>query len=691
MEFFHSGESMAAHRPQKTLADYVAIAVCPALIMALTCSLMYFLLAVLYAGPHDDRMRWAVFFFVMGVVLIARISMMSEIADRAKFYGIFLAIAGAAVVNKYIEYPEHHPLKPIALLVNLGIMALIWWSAHRLTWDCTLIDDEEDASGQGLLEAAGLEQSAAAGSAPGPVAASKEPPATEIPEEPTPWWQRLLGHGKKRKAGHTPGVWIVYYSLAALPLFGLGQMMIPVDQPERRRYAFWLLAIYVAAGLGLLLATSFLGLRRYLRQKRLQMPAAMTGVWLLVGGAFVLAILFIAALLPRPNPEHYNLASVFQGKDQRASKYDVLGGKGAKKGEGRQGSSPSDKPGGTAQGQTNSGQGNQTKPGAQGQQSGKNSGSQGQGGQSKQSGQQGGSSQSGRQGDSKSSNSSKQGEQSKDGGRQGDSSQGSKSDKSDRTSSNNSNDPSKRDSPGEQGDQKPEGKDQPGERGQDRRGEPEERREQEPEKKDQPQEEESSSGRDSESERNQEPPESPDHPSSIAAIVKWIVYGILALVACYVLIRYWRQLLEMLKGLLDALRDFWARLFGGRRDEADAEVELEGTVARPPPPFASFQNPFLDGSVETRSANWVIRYSYRALEAWAYDYGLGRQPGETPIEFAARLAASMPDFDPHVHRLAEYYSRVTYAKATLTKPCLEPMRLLWQRMTPRVREVANAT
>ena len=54
---------------------------------------------------------------------------------------------------------------------------------------------------------------------------------------------------------------------------------------------FWLLLAYVASGLGLLLTTSFLGLRRYLRQRKLEMPLPMTGVWLSVGAVFIAALL----------------------------------------------------------------------------------------------------------------------------------------------------------------------------------------------------------------------------------------------------------------------------------------------------------------------------------------------------------------------------------------------------------------
>ena len=36
-------------------------------------------------------------------------------------------------------------------------------------------------------------------------------------------------------------------SLAALPLFGLGQSLIPADAAARRRYVFWLLTVYVGS------------------------------------------------------------------------------------------------------------------------------------------------------------------------------------------------------------------------------------------------------------------------------------------------------------------------------------------------------------------------------------------------------------------------------------------------------------
>src|SRR5262249_53742643 len=91
------------------------------------------------------------------------------------------------------------------------------------------------------------------------------------------------------------------------------------------------------SGLGLLLTTSFLGLRRYLRQRNLQMPAAMTGAWLTVGGFLVAAFLLVGAFLPRPHAEVSPLRDWLGvgSTERKASQF--AEGKNAGKDEGRAG------------------------------------------------------------------------------------------------------------------------------------------------------------------------------------------------------------------------------------------------------------------------------------------------------------------------------------------------------------------
>src|SRR5205807_1566729 len=110
----------------------------------------------------------------------------------------------------------------------------------------------------------------------------------------------------------------------------------------RRRLVFWLMAVYVASALGLLLTTCFLGIRRYLRQRNVRMPVTMAGVWLTSGGVLALVLLVLGALLPRPNAE-YRLVDLtpLGNDDAQASKFSPKKD-GAGKGEGQPGEQPGD-------------------------------------------------------------------------------------------------------------------------------------------------------------------------------------------------------------------------------------------------------------------------------------------------------------------------------------------------------------
>lgn len=289
----------AARRPSQT--DFLVMALAPALIMTLVGSLTFFLIDVFCDGPHVARLKWVMFWFVMGIVLIARIAIEID-ADRAALYGLALAGSVALVSMKLVGSP----------VVVWSLLALVWWCAHQLTWDCTLIDDNEDASGEGLLQIVGLD---------------RPPPELERPDTPAPrsgFWRRLL-LGRRRGEPHAPGLWVVYFSLAALPLFGIGQMLIPTADTDRREHAFWYMCVYATSALGLLAVTSLLGLRRYLRQRGLAMPAQMTGVWLAVAAAVVFLVLVVGSVLPRPGSSWFaTRRPLAQGIPRPASHHPVV-------------------------------------------------------------------------------------------------------------------------------------------------------------------------------------------------------------------------------------------------------------------------------------------------------------------------------------------------------------------------------
>ena len=333
---------MARTRLDKTLADYVVIAISPALIMTLVGSLVFFLLEVSYRGQFETRMHWIMFWFVFAAVLVARIAI-EEGREHAQFFGFAMCAVAAIAVFRFVD----------AVLIGWMLLAVVWWCSSKLTWDCTLIDESEDTSGEGLLQAGGFdnatrteiperESSGRKSKKDSPTVrsdnVSAQSPAIGAPGQPDNSSSDRLSADSaiETKQPHSPGLWVVYFSLAALPLFGVGQLFIPAQEASRRSYAFQLLAVYVASGIALLLTTSFLGLRRYLRQRKLEMPASMTRSWLGMGTALLASLLLLALIIPRPQGEYTLTAMIdkIDAKARQASQFALLKGDRAE-GQGR--------------------------------------------------------------------------------------------------------------------------------------------------------------------------------------------------------------------------------------------------------------------------------------------------------------------------------------------------------------------
>jgi hypothetical protein len=622
---------MPADRPRPTLADYVAVALSPALIMALVASLVFFLQAVLYGGEFQSRMHWILFWFIFAAVLIARISMETAISGRAPVYGAVLAVAVWLGMGQFVEYPPE--LQVASWFINAGLIAVVWWSAHRLTWDCTYIDEKAEGTGTGVLQAAGLE-------AARPEAADPEAEAEEGPE-PGPagkksstrpgWWERYQRYREGRQKRHTPGVWVVYFSLAALPIFGLGQALIDPEDEERRRHVFWLMAVYAASALGLLVTTAFLGLRRYLRQRKLQMPKAMTGAWLGLGGCLIFVLLVLGALLPRPGAEYSLLSLTPTGSKERdASDYAMKGGdKG--KGEGRADQEELDEKKGTpVSGNQPDKKGSGGKGQAQGQGSGDRSGQKNGGSGDK----------AGQGGDRKSSSADQKKAEGKGDDRDREAKDGEKDDRGENAGQGS------RDSSGV--------KNAKGKR----------------------------SG--TNSRRGRSFLSSLPVLGSVAGVLKWVVFAVLAVLAVAFLLRgglrWLANFSDWARRLLEALRAFWERLFGGRQGaEAAAEGGFEERAKRPRP-FRTFRNPFLNGGAERLSPAELARYSFEALEAWAWERRLARGADETPLEFANRIGAEVPALEAEAKRLAALYARVLYAKGGVPASWRPVLEQFWEKI-----------
>jgi len=605
---------MARSKLDKTPADYMAIAVSPVLIMVLVGSLAFFLLEVLYSGQFETRLRWIIFWFVLASVLVARIGI-EQGKEYAAAYGLALGIATAFVSARFVD----------AVFGAWMLLGIIWWCANKLTWDCTLIDDSQDASGQGLLQVAGFDEEATAAVAQGRSADSIDEPA----QRKVAWWQRLLLNASKdANRPHSPGLWVVYFSLAALPLFGIGQLFI--QREAARQFGFQLLWVYVAAGLGLLLTTSFLGLRRYLRQRRLQMPAAMTGSWIGMGTGLIVAILLVCLLLPRPDGALSAVTERIDSFSREASKFALLRD-GAGEGEG-------DNRGEDDEAEPQGGAGNSQKQADEQQ------------GDDRQAAEA--------EGEAAAGNTKGQSDSKDKSGGQGDSSGKGQGEKK-----------------GEQGKQSSGESQQKGEAGE---AEAKQAKEGNGEKRD---------GGEAEQEANATPPEPPSaNPSgsavdALAKIIKWVIYGLLAVIALYLVIRNWAQISAALAALHKAWAEFWNNLFGGRRKESQAEDEEDSKAAgAPPPPFASFRNPFTSGMADRASLAQLVRYSFDALQAWAIERQVGRRPEQTPMEFAQSLDVLFDEVSREAVPLAKFYAGLAYAEKSPPAECRQTLERLWRKL-----------
>jgi len=618
---------MARNRPRGTLVDYLVAAIEPALIMIMVGSLMFFLLDLWYQGPFLDRLRWILFWFVLGIVLITRVSMQIG-TSLAMGYGVTLGAAVALVASVLTGFQP-------SLLVILGV---VWWATHKLTFDCTLLDEDQDA-GVGLLQESGLDRSALDDPSPKAETMPDDPAAMDaslLPERP--WWKVLGGDSDEARRPHAPGVWLIYFTLASLPLYGLGQWFVPAVEEERRGWLFLYFLAYIASGMGLLLATSFLNLRRYLRQRKLKMPGAMTATWLSTGAILIVGLTFLAAILPLPSSGLSILrGSTHESSDLRASRVAMLKDSGVQ-GEGAQSEGP-------AASQAKGPPPSTSKPKGSGQTNDPNAGQQ-------TSGKGGGGGKSG-PGNAKS------------GSPRGKSSQA------------QSGTPGQRGTPKQdQAEGQNKSEDGQAEKEADRGKDADQNSNSDEKAASEKDGERSSAENQNKNDLANQPSRLPQlafqAPSWLRGLI--IVAGVIALI--FAVMRHGAALLQ-------ALRDLLASLFGGlfiekREKRANGHAAVVSEPVSPPRPFASFANPFANGLAQRCSPNDLVIYSFEALESWAFEHNLARSPHETPTEFVRRIGQAHADLRPDASRLVGYFVTIVYGQRGFNEDVLPPIRQFWQ-------------
>ncbi|HUG66666.1 MAG TPA: DUF4129 domain-containing protein, partial [Pirellulaceae bacterium] len=145
--------------------------------------------------------------------------------------------------------------------------------------------------------------------------------------------------------------------------------------------------------------------------------------------------------------------------------------------------------------------------------------------------------------------------------------------------------------------------------------------------------------------------------------------------------RYWAQVRDAVRNFIQAVREFWARLFA-RSVEPTTETVAEAAEAIPPPrPFSAFPDPFQSGLANQLPLDQLIKYSFEAFEAWARERGFVRRRDETPHEFAQHVAQSGAGVSQEAMRLAELYSRAAYSRDTMPQTSGQYLQQLWRQLS----------
>ncbi|QDV70210.1 hypothetical protein Poly24_39290 [Rosistilla carotiformis] len=640
-------------RRDKTTIDYIVIALNPLLIVTMIASLVYFLTLCMYRGEFLARINYILFLFIVAAVGIARIAI-EQGRGRATAFALAL---GAATLLSTMRFVGEGVLMVVALL------AVIWYLADRITIDCTLIDEHSDASGAGLMQG-GLFGNASIQdtdvSLDGTTEQPDLPPARGQTSLESPQSQR---HSKP-KSGHRPGMWILYLAFAAIPLYGLGQVLLPSDTASRDS-ALTSLGIYLASSLLLLVTTSFLGMRRYLRQRGVDMPAGISVRWLVAGAILVAGLLTLCFLLPMPGkllaslelPASVRSPEGLQSNRQGWGDEGVEKGKpdDARGGEGEQGSAGEKSGGEKSDGKKSGGE----------KSGGEKSGGEKSGGEKSGGEKSGGEKSGGEKSDGKKSGGEKSGGEKSGGEKSGGEKSGGEKSGGEKSGGEKS------------GGEKSGGEKSGGEKS-DSDAEPDDDSEPASGGRDPKSESDTGETRDQQGNSPSEPPppppndgwKMPDILSKLSGLLRFVIFAVLAGIVAFYGMRHWDEIVQWFRELLGG--------WGGTEPTApQPQASAAVAPAVRARPFSTYQNPLQDASVSMERA---VVISFNALNAWAREHDCPRPDQLTPSEFTQQLARRFPTQSKTITLTAEMYNVVVYGNRNVNPAHRKTLQALWTFM-----------
>ncbi len=260
--------------------DWLTEVLIPIAVFGLLASFFYYLIDL--RGAAGDRglsgLRWVCFWFLLGTILTTRMRTRYGAHILALPYMLGLALAVALFIFHFTMYSgafvgtADFTGQVFALLFNYMLVGIIWWVANVVTRACTAEESFMAMTDEGLI--------------------------SSIRRRPRP---------KRKKARDSqprhPGWVLMWTSFVALITFAFGQQMIGASSASHRAHAFMCMVSYSFFALLLLALTSLSAMRMSARRRKIKVASGITPVWTLASTLIVMAILLLAALLPRVQVE----------------------------------------------------------------------------------------------------------------------------------------------------------------------------------------------------------------------------------------------------------------------------------------------------------------------------------------------------------------------------------------------------
>lgn len=267
----------------------------------------------LFVVGGEWRLRQATLAFAAGVVLLQRLGVLQgKSAARAYAVALGAAITLFALHNAFTYRLPAHPL--LVFAINECLFVILWWVGHNITAACSTDSDRARAAAESGILSLRRRPSDQAGE-----------PLTEAERE-AQWAERL--------PRRHPGRVILYFSLFAIPAFGLGIYLFDArDYAARLRMGAWLF-LYLWCAFALLFLSSLGQLRAYFEQRNVSLPDGIGLTWLAIGCFVVTATLVMGVFLPQPPSlsglfVRNRIVSVYHGWESRYGVKESIGSEGA--------------------------------------------------------------------------------------------------------------------------------------------------------------------------------------------------------------------------------------------------------------------------------------------------------------------------------------------------------------------------